>query len=494
MLQNLLSNILSGLKENSFWGNMLALMSAGVISQAVSFAASLVTAKLYTPAEMGIYSNYASILSIITVAVCLRYDQALILPDSNRDARRVLGLCAAACLGISGLCALVFLPFHWEIAAQMNAPELGPWLCLIPVSVLLAGTLSILQFWNSRRKTLSNVALSNTVQTAVSSGSQILLGLEPVHLYGGMIFGNFIGQLISAILLLRKTLRQETESLFSGVDTQGLRNAAVRYRNFLFSIPGGLCDQLCAALPSLGLTYFFGSTEAGYYGLGHRLLALPLSVVGGSIGQAFFPEAKAARSVGTLKPLCLRTMNLLLRGGCTPFLLLSLVAPALISFVFGAKWYTAGEYIKWLSMWLLLGFVYSPLSGIFSVMEQPRKYTVLNTVNLAVRAATLVAGGLAGAPALAISLCGISGALVSVFNCAYVLRLVGIGLEEILSSIVRQFLHALFYAIPTLISLALIGQNMFSAVVAILSGCVFLLLEMKPILHSLQTIGNDKTN
>lgn len=486
------SKISRGLRENSFFGNMLALMGAGALSQAVSAAASFLTAKLYTPAEMGIYSNYISILSILTVAVCLRYDQTLILPDSDREARQGLGLCAAVCLCSGALCALVFLPFHGEIAARMNAPELGPWLRLMPLSAMLAGALSTLQCWNSRRKTLSNVALSNTVQTAAGAGSQILLGLEPLHLGGGMILGNFIGRLLSALLLLRNTLRQEKEPLFSGVNAQGVRKAAVRYRRFLSAIPGGLCDQLCAALPSLGMTYFFGSTEAGYYGLGYRLLGLPLSIIGNSVGQAYIPEAKAARDAGTLRQLCLRAMNLLLRLGCAPFLLLALSAPALIPFVFGAKWYTAGVYIKWLSPWLLLGFVYSPLSHTFFVMEQPRKYAVLNALNLAVRAAALSAGGAMGDPALAIALCGVSGAVVSVFNCAYVLRLVGVGLGEILSAILRQFLHALLYAVPALISLAVSGQNMISAAVAVLSGCVFLLLELGPILRSLRTIGKDE--
>lgn len=494
MLQALLTKISKKFKEHTFFGNMLALMSASIISQAISLLASLATAKLYTPAEMGIYSNYTSILSVITVSVCLEYNRAIILPDSNRSAKQVAALCAAVCLGMSTLCALVFLPFHDEIAIRMNAPELGPWLCLMPVSVLLAGVLSILQCWNSRRKTLQNVALSNTAQTATSSGSQILLGLKPLHLYGGMICGNFIGHLISSVLLLWNTLHQETETLFSGVTIKGVRQASVRYRRFLAAIPGGLCDQLCAALPSLGLTYFFGSAEAGYYGLGHRLLALPLSIINTSVSQAFLPEARAARAAGTLKPLCLRTMNLLLRIGCAPFFLLSLVAPALISFVFGTKWYTAGEYIKWLSMWLLLGFVYSPLACIFSVMEQPQKYTILNTVNLAVRTAALLVGGMIGNPALTIALCGVSGALVSIFNCAYVLQLVGMHLGEILSCIVQQVFHALLYTLPTLISLAITGQNIISAVVAILSGCVFLLLEMKSILLSLQTIVNDKTN
>jgi len=491
MLQSLLSKISKKLGEGSFFGNMLAMMGAGVLSQAVSLAASLVTAKLYSPAEMGIYSNYTSILSVITVAVCLHYDRAVILPDSDREARQVLALCAAACVSVSVLCALVFLPFHGEIAARMNAPELGPWLRLMPVSVLLAGVLVILQYWNARRKTLSNVALSNSVQTAAAAGSQILLGLEPVHLYGGMICGNFIGRLISAALLLRNTLRQEKEALFSGVTRRGVWETAARYRKFPASIPGGLADQLSAALPSLCLTYFFGSGEAGYYGLGHRLLALPLSVIGNSISQAFYPEARAARGSGTLQPLCLRTMNLLLRIGCTPFLLLSLVAPALISFVFGAKWYTAGEYIKWLSMWLLLGFVYSPLSSVFSITEQPQKYALLNIVNLAVRAAALLGGGITGDPALAIAFCGVSGAIISVFNCAYAMRQVGVGLGAVLACFARQLLHASAYTVPTVISLLFIGQNMISAAVAILSGCVFLLLETKPILRSLQTIGKD---
>ena len=94
-----------------------------------------------------------------------------------------------------------------------------------------------------------------------------------------------------------------------------------------------------------------------------------------------------------------------------------------------------------------------------------------------------------GDPTTAIALCGISGALVSIFNCAYVLRLVQINLGEILACFLQQFFRAILYALPTILSLALIGENILSAVIAICSGFVFLLLEIKPILYSLQAIG-----
>lgn len=476
-------------------GNMLALASGSIISQAVTLVASIILAKLYTPDEMGIYTNYISILNVISVFVCLQYDRALILPDKKQDAQHVLRLCVSVAITISALCALILLPFHTWIASRMNSPALAPWLCLLPFSVLLSGVFSTFQFWNSRRKTLSNVALAHTTQTIVSSGSQIFLGLAPIHLYGGMILGNFIGHLFSTALLLKKTIREKSDFFPSGTNREGVRRVAIRYWKFFATIPGAFFDNMGASLPPLMLTYFFGDAASGFYSLGHRILALPLSVVGNSVSQAFLPEAKEAYRCGTLRFLCLRVMNLLLQVSCVPFLLLALVAPALISFIFGARWYAAGGYIKWMSAWLLIQFVYSSLSCIFTILERQQTYTVLNFFTLCIRFLSLVAGGIIlKNPLAAIALCSLSGAAVSGFKCAYILHLAGVHPGETFSCFVRQLLHALLYAIPTLISLALIGQNMFSAVVAILSGCVFLLLEMKPILHSLQTIGNDKTN
>lgn len=488
---SLIKKISKKLGEKSFFGNVLSLMSAAIISHMISVIAAWGTARLYTPAEMGLYSNYSSILSIIGPLVCFQYEPAIILPEEDREARQVFGFCILCCLGSTVLCGLVCFPFGGRIAVRMNVPELGPWLRLMPLSALLFGIRSSLQYWNSRRRALKNVALSNTVQTAVSSCSQILAGLEPIHFHGGMIFGGALGSFASSGLLLLKTLRQESVRLLSGITLHGIRQAAIRYCKFLTAIPGVFCNQLCNALFSLGLTYFFGPAEAGYYDFGNRLLGLPLSIINASVGQAFFPEARSAYAAGTLKPLCLRVMNLLLRIGCTPFFLLSLVAPALISFVFGAKWYTAGEYIKWLSIWLLPAFVYSPLSNIFTVVERPQKYTILHFINLVVRMAVLLAGASTGDPATAVALYGISGALASIFNCAYVLRLVEIHPGEILACFLRQFFHAVPYAVPTIISLAIIGQNMVSAVIAICSGCVFLLLEIKPILRSLRAIGTE---
>jgi len=230
-------------------------------------------------------------------------------------------------------------------------------------------------------------------------------------------------------------------------------------------------------LPALLLGYFFTPAVVGYYALGHRVLAMPMGVVGGSIAQVFFPRANEAKRSGNLDQLTLEMFQRLLAIGFVPILLITIVAPDLFAVIFGARWLIAGEYVRWLSLWLLFVFISSPLSNLYSVMERQRDGLIVNIIMFSTRLLALIIGGIKGDALFTIALFGITGAILWIFNCTYILHLAGVPARKAYITILRQVIRGTPYAL-LLVAVWVVSNNSLAFVLAgIGSGIIFLIVQ-----------------
>jgi len=128
--------------------------------------------------------------------------------------------------------------------------------------------------------------------------------------------------------------------------------------------------------------------------LANRVLSIPMSLVGGAIGQVFLSSAAEARRNGTLGALVLKLHTKLAHVGFAPALLLVLVGPELFALVFGSDWRQAGEFARWMAPWLYFVFTLSPLSTLFAVLENQREGLAFQIILLVVRLAAIFVGSI----------------------------------------------------------------------------------------------------
>jgi O-antigen/teichoic acid export membrane protein len=149
-------------------------------------------------------------------------------------------------------------------------------------------------------------------------------------------------------------------------------------------------------LPPILFASFFGAAAAGLYSLANRVLQLPMSLIGGAIGQVFFAEAAEANRRGEIGQLVAGLHSKLAHIGMAPALLLILIGPDLFAIVFGEQWRVAGEFARWMAPWIYLVFVSSPLSTLFAVMEKQVQGLVFQLVLLVSRLGAIIAGAAIG--------------------------------------------------------------------------------------------------
>ncbi len=368
---------------------MSILAGGTVASQVLLFAAAPILTRLYSPDDFGLLAIYAALLGIGGVVVSLRYQLAIPLPESDQDAAWVALAAMAGVIGTVLVSTAVVVLFRAPIAQGLGAPELGAFLWLLPVGLLALGTYQVFKYWAIRKQEFGPIARSKITQSVTAIAIQLgLFSFGPFALLLGQAAGHGAGG-----GRLMRSARVNSGHLFRNTAPRDIWTAAVRYRRFpLYSTWGAVFNKAGSQLPPILFASLFSPAAAGIYFLTHRVLALPMQVIGRAISDVFIARAARARYDGDLARLIKVAHNRLTYIAIPPTILLILVGPDLFALVFGSAWREAGLFARWMAPWICLVFVTSPLTSVFSVLERQGQEMLFQFALLAGRVGALFIG------------------------------------------------------------------------------------------------------
>lgn len=348
--------------QSRYARNVITLMTGTGLAQAIPIAISPILTRLYTPEDFGIFAMFMAIASIASVLVTGRYELAIMLPKSDRDAFHIVALSVALSFLISAFLLLLVVVFNSQITSLLGTPEISNWLYWGPVSTLLMGIYTSLNYWSNRKSQYRRLAISRVVQTASSSVQQLAAGLMksgPLGLVGGQLTGQLLATSVMATLIYR-----EDNTHIKKIHLNRLLVVGKKYINYpKFMIPGQLMNIISDSLPLFLLSTLFSPAIGGFYSLSQRVLIAPTVLIGGAIGDVYRSDAsKMYRENGN----CLFIYN-------KTFIRLCLISVIFVSpvffygdvifgFVFGENWREAGEIASIVSIMILFQSISSPLS------------------------------------------------------------------------------------------------------------------------------------
>ena len=377
------------LPKNPFARSVSVLAGGTAAGQGIIVLASPLLTRLYSPEDFGLLAVYASLLGILGVVASLRYQLAIPLPDKEEEAALVVVLSLLVVLGMSFLTALAVLIFGQYIAEVTNTPTLARYMWLLPLGLLLLGIYQVFYYWAIRTREFTAIARTKLTQSVSMVAVQLGgYALGPLALLLGQVFGKAAGTTSLGMLAIRNQW-----SLFRSVSLQDVFHAAKRYRRFpIFSTWGGVFNAAGAQLPPLLFAAMFSTSAAGIFMLTHRVLAMPMQLIGRAIADVFFSRAAEARREGNLAPLVANIHEKLAHIAMPLALILILIGPDLFTIVFGSDWRQAGEFARWLSIFLYFQFITSPLSQLVSVLEKQVQGTVFQTALMAAQLTGILIG------------------------------------------------------------------------------------------------------
>ncbi|GGA33442.1 lipopolysaccharide biosynthesis protein [Paenibacillus physcomitrellae] len=392
-----------------FARNVAVLAGGTLLSQILIFAALPLLTRLYTPQEYGTYSMYLSIIGMLLMLVSCAYEYAITLPEDDRSASEIVRLCLLICISVCVLVLVVMVVLRRPLGRWLNEPDLPNYFVLFAVSLLASGFYQILSTWSVRKQHFRRLSRTKYTQSIGQIGGQLafsLLHIGPV----GLIAGDIVGRSGGLLPLWHQWRKDNAASRgtdpekrqaggpasvqISGqtVDSQAalkragaaafiqrrlgwssLKEVAWRYRRFpQLSLASNVLNSIGIYLPTVLLAAFYGTSAAGLFALGQRILGAPMTLLVSAVRSVYLAESSEymQKDPSRLAPLFRRTVLQMLVAGAAILILIVGIAPLVFAPLFGDEWSGSAGYIRLMSIMYLGQFVANAVGTTIDVMER----------------------------------------------------------------------------------------------------------------------------
>jgi lipopolysaccharide exporter len=407
---------LSANPHRHMYHHLVTLVSGTIGAQLIVALTTPLVTRFYSPQVFGVGAFFVSVLTLLGPVASLNYFQAILLPRSPADARSLVILSCWSSAAFALLLGVVGFLVHEDLGRALDARELAEYWWLIPFGVFLRSACLFLASWRTRHAAFAVQGRARIIQSLSERTLTLVAGLMGVASVAALVFSRVLSAVLEAVTLLvgsGSTAKAEAQNE-SPASPAALRRVATEYREFpLYSTASMLLATGGAQLPLILLPILFSPAAAGLFALGYRLLHLPLQLVGESVRTVYYKALTDQVSAGepTL-PGFLSLRKRLATAATFPFAAVVLFGQPMTRYLFGDAWTRAGTFAAILAPFLLVQFVATPLSAVFTAHRRQKILAVISALLFGVSAGALVAGTLAGSVDLALALMSGGGCLV----------------------------------------------------------------------------------
>jgi len=368
--------ILSNLKSD-FAKSVMTLVTGTVLSQIIVLALSPIISRLYSPEETANFSIYTRIIIFVSTLATARFESALALPKRNEHAFSLYRL----------IVQLIFISFAVSLVLSVlyvffglkNKDESFIYL-MIPFGFVPLCMMNIGNGWAMRLGQFKEVSRFRMINSLSMNFSNILFGTLGLG-YKGLILGYIVGTSIPGAWFTRKYHLLKLK--YKDFSVKKRRSVIGKtYIDFpKVNLPHALMDITRELLIVFFILFFFTKNELGSYDFSFKMLKLPLTVIGGAIGQVYFQKIASKKNLGeSIFDITIQTMRNLFLISIVPFSALYFFGENLFSFVFGKDWALAGRYSEIMAPWLMMNLVVSPVSQLPVVLGKLKEFFIVGLI------------------------------------------------------------------------------------------------------------------
>lgn len=347
--------------KSDFLRNVSYQMVGTGLAQILPFAVSPILTRMYSESDFASYTSFFSIASILAIGAGGRYQFAIILPKSNREAVKVFSLSLYLTFIYSFLLFLAVLLF-----GTLHEVSVGVY--FVPSYVLLFGIWNSFAYLSIRNRNFLQNAISKFLQSFFYVISALALGLLSYTLLG-LIVAKTFGMMMAGIYLFKDSYIK-----LKYTKVNDLREIAKKFVDYpKYGLVPAFLDILSVQGIILILTKFYSTNDLGFFGLTYLVLNAPIGLIGTSFRDVFYQKINSFIQQNELKrslKFFMRSALALFFAGLPISLIIYLTGPEIFSFVFGEKWMRSGEFASILSVSFLVQLVVSPLSSIFNAANK----------------------------------------------------------------------------------------------------------------------------
>lgn len=348
-------------KKENLLRTSLPLFSASVVGQGMNFLLVFLLPLLYSAEDIGKFFVFSAIGLLLGALVSWSSFNTILLSSSPKEAKRnlsisvILGGATSAFLFIGVLVLFVLKPDKIFFEG----------IFLLPLFVLMENVSISFENYLNYQKAYAKISRIKLIKALSVFVLTLVYGFWEGTFYS-LVFAFLGGQLI--VLLAQYLFSGAPEKLFS-VKWKEIILFFVRHRDILvFNSLMALISKLLIYLPTVLISLFFGEAVVALFGMSQRIMATPMSLLGGSV-SVVFGKVCVDKFIGREKiwSYFIDSLSKILLFFVLFGLLVLIFAPLVVDLFLGDEWDEVGTIMR----------ILIPLSVIQNTIMP---FTILNTI------------------------------------------------------------------------------------------------------------------
>lgn len=380
---------LKNIFSKPFYRNFMVLFSGNAVSQLIPFVLAPFVARLYSPEDFAVQTNFLVLAGLFAVIATGRYELAIILPKEEKKGVTLFNLSVIIMIAVA-LLSFVLYFFKEQISVLYKTDKLSGYIIYVPIAIAGLAGYNILYNWLVRQKEFKNISLSKISQSLFGNIAYVVIGYLIAGVVG-LIIGWMIGQLISLFILLYKTYNYRQGLMkFNAAE---MKSTAREYKNFpMINSLHAFTDFFAGQFLLIGIiTREYGMITLGLFSLSYRYLIAPIQLVAGAVSQVYYRDAtERINNEQKAIPVFQQTIKICLLFAVPMTLIITLWGEQLFTLYLGPQWTEAGKYARILMPALFFNFLASPLSATPLIFKKQRNAFLITLVGYTVCLGSLI--------------------------------------------------------------------------------------------------------
>jgi len=353
-------------KITSFGRDTITLIIGIFIGQLIPLFLQPYLKRVFEPEDFGTYDVFLKTFSVLVALSSLKYENAILLPKKENDAKHVFYLCIlfSFMIFIINLC-VIFIFYNSILSYFKSFTSIA--LFFLPFSVLSYSVFNASNIFLIRKKRFFLSSTNKVIRRLFEGGIQSGFGCYKNSL--GLIIGDVIGNVAQALFSIWK-LKSITP--LGIISKSKLKKVLFEYKDLpLFTLfPNILNTFVLGSLTFLILSKF-DLKEVGFLEFTQKILSIPSVFISIAISQVVFQRVSQLVNQGKEIIPLLKGISILLTFSALFFvLIIHFFGEQLFVLIGGKGWETSGYYAKILVYGSAVMLVFSPLGKVLIALKK----------------------------------------------------------------------------------------------------------------------------
>ncbi len=332
----------------SFINAVFRVAFSGVGAQAVVFLSLPFLTRVYDTSSFGVWALIQSISILIGAFATLRYELAVVLPETHAEAANILFLGA----GIAFFISVLSIPILFILAPMIfdDAQLIVMILWVVPVLVFFTALFQLGLSWFTRNDHFALYGFSQFLFSSLSALLPLLFSIEMKGVYG-LIMGSIVAAiLVPSFMWIKIIISLNKDNIWREVSFYKMKLVGLKFRNYpLYMTPYTLMGTFRDRFIFFFLGIYGSTSEVGSYSMALRLTNAPNSLAASALRPVFFQKVSKSQS-SDVYVIIRQVMFWLSILYLPPLMFFFNYSEELVMVILGKNWVGATDYILILSV------------------------------------------------------------------------------------------------------------------------------------------------